>query len=67
MGTKVVTFEIPEDLYERLYRAASKLRSSGETYAEAIDEAVEIALIKFLDDFEERPSFKEQPEDGSGQ
>ncbi len=49
MSTKLVSFEISEELYERLYRTGAKLKSADQSYADSIDNVVEIAISEDLD------------------
>ncbi len=53
MTTKTLTIDIPQHLYERFYHlVCTKFRSSKETYAKAMQSALEIALTNFLDSLE---------------
>ncbi len=54
MATRLLNVEISEQLHDRLYRVVgTKLKGSKETYAKAMQSAVEVALSRFLDGLEE--------------
>ena len=54
MATRLFTVEISEQLHERFHRVVgTKLKGSKETYAKAMQSAVEAALTRFLDSLEE--------------
>jgi len=53
MATRIMALEVPEELYQRFYHVvSSKLKSPKETYAKALQSALEVALTEFLDRIE---------------
>lgn len=52
METKVLTVEISEVLFDRLYAAVAKIKGGKETFAHAQQSIVETALKKLLDEME---------------
>lgn len=56
MATVTLKAEIPEDLYNRFYKAATdkkgKWRGSKQSAGKALETAVQAALLSFLDSLE---------------
>lgn len=53
MGTKILSIEVSDELYQRFINViGTQWKSKHESYAKAYQDALEVALIKFLDDYE---------------
>ena len=53
MGTRTLSIEVSEELYERFHRlVGTKLKGPNESYTKAMQSAFEVALTEFLDSME---------------